>query len=1177
MENLTNKVIYENNINFGNECYLTHAVQRFINTDIGLKYWYEIVYLNTGKSIFLNDAQIKIFTIQDNVKVHLATVYAMGVIGSKVSDFVPDTVMGIDPCSCEPYIQILPESNVVCPAIVINHHYEVEEDVLDFYFSSETELTTLDLVIYPDLGEPIEYGEIVITNGTWQKEGILYGTYMFYYSPDCSYRTVVSGGINPTTTTTTTTTICNIDVLGSIVSQTVILFESDYFGPYNISFISENGETSFYENLDLPKVFDLGSSVYGTWTFSISPECSRQYNYERVTTTSTTTTTINCLCTIGYITYFPFYPTEDPHKIFFEDTCLDNRAYNITFTPSDEGDEEYFPNTILPAELYVNATDYGGTYEFTPVGPYSVCGPVTIEVASPEPPSTTCAPDELEYAIFDNFQNMVISGSPSVFQQILSPSNIIYESVFLPITVPYESGTWIFIGESNPLYPVCEYELEVICVANISYTYLDEKQIRVTSPNPGPYVVDVYYPGGETERFTNVTLPFTFDADLPVDGSSWQFTAFNGCGQTINVQATTTTTTTLFCDCELEWAINPVDYMDGTDVIFTSACPGRYWDVYKPGSPTSYNWTNVQLPFLFTSSAYWGTYIFTPKSPYAGCGPITVVIPMPVTTTTTCPVLEIDYVMADDFESVTFTAAISYEFLQVISPSDEVYEFVTIPFTVPYEAGDWLFLSPTGCEYTVNVGCDKLGLSCELLPNNQVQVNVAIPGIYEVEIFITPGGPTYIIPVKQLPGIVDMLNYSPFGTWTVRPADGPGCEEVFVLRPASTTTTTTTCPASIDIVPTYYRAPGDPINYVLFTGTPSFFTKIISPETETEYNNANIPLMIDFEAGNWRFYIGNCEYIVYVPGSYTTTTTTTSTTTSTTLCPPEVFTYEWVDQYGNPFNPDNNRAIPYLKINCPTALVPRTYNVSVADTEEGSHNYGPQIFTYANPVIIAPEDWFPAMQPYLNYLAGTWTFENGPCEFTLVVDGPPQPTPTTTTTTSTSTTTTTTCPPNAITCTFDLANDSMEFNGTPIGPFDAIYDPTNFRVGTGIFLPFNYPYTVAGLWTFILGNCSYQYDVPVFIDGPYETSDEACATETVAVTEVFVDIDVKLTDLDLRAKFIGHDPLVIYSDSTATTYYPAGWYRTNDPLYPIIQVDSFGNVIAYVNCPTTTTTTTTIE
>lgn len=1170
MENLTNKVIYWNNINFGNECYLTHAVQRFINTDVGLKYWYEITYLNTGKSIFLNDAEIKISTIQDNQTIHLATVYAMGVIGSKVSDFVPDTVLGFDPCSCEPYIQILPESNVTCPAIVINHHYEIEPNVLDFYFSSEVALTTMNLIIYPDLGQPIDYGEITITNGVWQKEGIVYGTYMFFYNADCSYRAVVTGGINPTTTTTTTTTICDIDVVGSIVSETVILFESDYFGPYSISFISENGEQASYTDIELPKVIDLGSSVYGTWTFTISSECSKSYKYERTTTTSTTTTTINCACTIGYITY----PLEDPHKIFFEDTCQDGRLYDIRVTPTT-GPIYVFNNTSLPVELNLyNSDDYGGTYQFTPKGQYSVCGAVTFEIPSPEPPSTTCAPNQLQYEVFDNFQSIIITGSPTLFAQIVSPSGVEYEFVNLPFTAPFESGTWDFVGPSDQTTPACYYQLEVLCTANVSYQYLDTNQIRVTSPNPGPYVVDVYYPGGEYERFTNVTLPFTFDADLPVDGSSWQFTAFNGCGQTINVQATTTTTTTLFCDCELQWAINPQDYFDGTDVIFTSACPGRYWDVYKPGSPTSYNWSNVQLPFKFTTSAYYGTYIFTPKSPYAGCGPITIVIPAPVTTTTTCPMEVIDYIMADDFDNVTFIngSPITY-FTNVVSPSDVVYNFVQLPFTAPYEAGNWVFLSEAGCEYTVHVGCDQLGLSCQVLPDNKVQINVAVPGVYEVQLFVNPDGPTWIQPVVSLPGIIDMRNYSPYGVWTVRSTTNPGCEQTIVLTPATTTTTTTTCAPDIDVVPTKYNAPGDPINYVLFTGTPNFFTKVISPETETVIENVHVPVMLDFEAGNWEFHIGNCIYIVVVPPSYTTTTTTTSTTTTTTLCPPEVFTYEWIDQYGNPFNPNNNRAIPYLKINCPTAGTPRYYNVSVICIDENSHDYGNQLFSYTNSVIIPPLDWFPAMQPYMDYLAGTWYFVNGPCEFTLVVDGPPQPTPTTTTTTTTSTTTTTTCPPNAIVCTFDLANDSMEFSGTPSGPFDGIYDPTNFRVGTGIFLPFSYPYTVAGLWTFILGNCSYQYDVPVFIDGPYATSDEACATTTVALSEAYTAMDVKLTDLDLRAKFIGHDPLIIYSDPSATTTVAAGWYRTNDPLYPIIQVDAYGNVIAYVYCTTTTTTT----
>jgi hypothetical protein len=456
-----NQILWLNNINAGNEAYLKHAAERFIRTDMAHEYWYEITYVNNGQSFFLNDAVIAIFKVCDGVKIHLATVYAMSVLGNSVSDFIPNSEC-VD--ACEPYIQPNPNEPVVCPTILITYA-QGEEDTV-FTFTSVEALTTMYLVIYPDLSEPIIIGNVNVSSGSYTYPGVLDGTYLFAYSDLCKYQVIVSGGVSPTTTTTTTTTNdCTIDIsysemlVGEIES---VLFEDASGvneGPYLIEFTDTFGRFYSFGGEFLPRLFrtdtDRLTTVAGTWVFYLRglETCSQTIVTVQPTTTTTTTTTSTTTTTTSTTTTTTT-TTCPPNNIGYEFFGFGQTGIVFNGTPTGP-----FTITSPSAVVYTGITlpfsfstevgtwvfqNGGCSYNVVVVLPTTTTTTTTSTTTTTT--TTTCPPNNLTFIIEADGTITIDGDIPGPYDSIIDPDgNVLTTGAYLPFSFTGLSGTYILV------------------------------------------------------------------------------------------------------------------------------------------------------------------------------------------------------------------------------------------------------------------------------------------------------------------------------------------------------------------------------------------------------------------------------------------------------------------------------------------------------------------------------------------------------------------------------------------------------------------------------------------------------------------------------------------------------------------------------------------------------------
>lgn len=490
-----NQILWLNNINFGVEAYLKHAAEKFIRSDMQHEYWFEITFVNNGQSLFLNDAVINVFKVCDGKKIHLAQVYAMSVLNNSVSDFVSDPAC-VD--VCEPYIQPNPTEPVVCPTILITYAHGEEDTV--FTFSSTASLTTMYLVIYPYLSEPIIIGNVDVSSGSYTYPEILNGTYLFAYSDDCKYQVIVDGGVSPTTTTTTTTTSdCTIDIgyseilVGEIES---VLFEDlsgENDGPYLIEFTDTFGRFYSFGGEYLPRLFrtdtDRLNTVAGEWVFYLrgSETCSQTVttiapttttttttSTTTTTTTSTTTTTTTTTCPPNGITYVFFGPGQT--GIVFGGTPAG--PFTITSPLGDVYTGIRLPfsfSTQVGTWVFQNG---GCSYNVVVVLPTTTTTTTTSTTTTTT--TTTCPENNLSF-IIEADGTITISGDiAGPYDSIIGPDgDVVTTGAYLPFSFTGLSGTYILvIGD-------CSWTIDIPVYLDQVYATKDEAcaaETRIFTP-----------------------------------------------------------------------------------------------------------------------------------------------------------------------------------------------------------------------------------------------------------------------------------------------------------------------------------------------------------------------------------------------------------------------------------------------------------------------------------------------------------------------------------------------------------------------------------------------------------------------------------------------------------------------------------------------------------------------
>lgn len=119
-----------------------------------------------------------------------------------------------------------------------------------------------------------------------------------------STTTITSTSTTSTSTTSTTTITCPPDEIESdIISDNQIVFSGSPAGPFDVTFMDENGDSHDLGEKILDWSFFNAISIYGTYTFMMG-SCSYEISVPRPTTSTTSTTsTTTTTCPPNDITY----------------------------------------------------------------------------------------------------------------------------------------------------------------------------------------------------------------------------------------------------------------------------------------------------------------------------------------------------------------------------------------------------------------------------------------------------------------------------------------------------------------------------------------------------------------------------------------------------------------------------------------------------------------------------------------------------------------------------------------------------------------------------------------------------------------------------------------------------------------------------------------------------------